>query len=57
MATSLPIDGRDGNYAHIAGIPSLTCFWSKDEILVDSWLYFLVIGCDDGWLGALFVVF
>jgi NAD(P)H-quinone oxidoreductase subunit 5 len=25
-------------------IPPLICFWSKDEILVDSWLYFPVIG-------------
>jgi NAD(P)H-quinone oxidoreductase subunit 5 len=26
------------------GILPLACFWSKDEILVDSWLYFPVIG-------------
>jgi NAD(P)H-quinone oxidoreductase subunit 5 len=26
------------------GISLLACFWSKDEILADSWLYFLVIG-------------
>jgi NAD(P)H-quinone oxidoreductase subunit 5 len=26
------------------GISPLACFWSKDENLVDSWLYFLVIG-------------
>jgi NAD(P)H-quinone oxidoreductase subunit 5 len=25
------------------GIPSLICFWSKDEILVDSWLYFQLL--------------
>jgi NAD(P)H-quinone oxidoreductase subunit 5 len=25
-------------------IPLLTCFWSKDEILANSWLYFPVIG-------------
>jgi len=54
MATSLPIDGRDGNCAHIACILPLTCFWSKDEILVDSWLYFPIIKWDNGWLGATF---
>jgi NAD(P)H-quinone oxidoreductase subunit 5 len=28
----------------LCGIPPLACFWSKDEILADSWLYFPVIG-------------
>ncbi len=28
----------------LCGIPLLPCFWSKDEILVDSWLYFPIIG-------------
>jgi NAD(P)H-quinone oxidoreductase subunit 5 len=28
----------------ICGILPLACFWSKDEILVNSWLYFLIIG-------------
>jgi NADH:ubiquinone oxidoreductase subunit 5 (subunit L)/multisubunit Na+/H+ antiporter MnhA subunit len=27
----------------LCGIPPFACFWSKDEILVDSWLYFPVI--------------
>lgn len=26
------------------GIPPLACFWSKDEILADSWLYFPILG-------------
>nr|AHA12724.1 NADH-plastoquinone oxidoreductase subunit 5 [Orchidantha fimbriata] len=32
----------------ICGIPPLACFWSKDEILNDSWLYspiFAIIAC------------
>jgi NADH:ubiquinone oxidoreductase subunit 5 (subunit L)/multisubunit Na+/H+ antiporter MnhA subunit len=29
------------------GILLTSCFWSKDEIFVDSWLYFPVIG----WIG------
>ncbi|KAH9530625.1 hypothetical protein CY35_20G013900, partial [Sphagnum magellanicum] len=28
----------------LCGIPPFACFWSKDEILADSWLYFPVIG-------------
>ncbi len=28
----------------LCGIPPFAYFWSKDEILVDSWLYFPVIG-------------
>nr|AND48206.1 subunit 5 of NADH-plastoquinone oxidoreductase [Flatbergium novo-caledoniae] len=28
----------------LCGIPPLACFWSKDEIIADSWLYFPVIG-------------
>ncbi|KAF1860185.1 hypothetical protein Lal_00040467 [Lupinus albus] len=32
----------------LCGIPPFTCFWSKDEILNDSWLYspfFAIIAC------------
>ncbi|CBI31108.3 unnamed protein product, partial [Vitis vinifera] len=32
----------------LCGIPPLACFWSKDEILNDSWLYspiFAIIAC------------
>nr|YP_011004182.1 NAD(P)H-quinone oxidoreductase subunit 5 [Crassula volkensii]WPS93445.1 NAD(P)H-quinone oxidoreductase subunit 5 [Crassula volkensii] len=28
----------------LCGIPPLACFWSKDEILNDSWLYSQIIG-------------
>nr|AND48367.1 subunit 5 of NADH-plastoquinone oxidoreductase [Eosphagnum rigescens] len=28
----------------LCGIPPLACFWSKDEILADSWLHFPFIG-------------
>nr|YP_009559717.1 NADH dehydrogenase subunit F [Lycopodium clavatum]AZU95769.1 NADH dehydrogenase subunit F [Lycopodium clavatum] len=28
----------------LCGIPPLACFWSKDEILADSWLYFPILG-------------
>jgi NAD(P)H-quinone oxidoreductase subunit 5 len=29
---------------YICGIPPLAYFWSKDEILANSWLYFPIIG-------------
>nr|QBE89556.1 NADH dehydrogenase subunit 5 [Marchantia polymorpha subsp. ruderalis] len=28
----------------LCGIPPFACFWSKDEILVNSWLYFPILG-------------
>nr|YP_010719157.1 NADH-plastoquinone oxidoreductase subunit 5 [Huperzia arctica]WDR47120.1 NADH-plastoquinone oxidoreductase subunit 5 [Huperzia arctica] len=28
----------------LCGIPPLACFWSKDEIIADSWLYFPILG-------------
>nr|YP_010400519.1 NAD(P)H-quinone oxidoreductase subunit 5 [Phedimus odontophyllus]YP_010400604.1 NAD(P)H-quinone oxidoreductase subunit 5 [Phedimus yangshanicus]UQS79166.1 NAD(P)H-quinone oxidoreductase subunit 5 [Phedimus yangshanicus]UQS79251.1 NAD(P)H-quinone oxidoreductase subunit 5 [Phedimus odontophyllus] len=28
----------------LCGIPPLACFWSKDEILTDSWLYSQIVG-------------
>nr|YP_010413440.1 NADH dehydrogenase subunit F [Sedum alfredii]URQ18345.1 NADH dehydrogenase subunit F [Sedum alfredii] len=28
----------------LCGIPPLACFWSKDEILTDSWLYSQLVG-------------
>jgi NAD(P)H-quinone oxidoreductase subunit 5 len=42
----LPITGPTfliGTHS-LCGILLFACFWSKDEILADSWLYFLVIG-------------
>ena len=28
----------------LCGIPPFACFWSKDEIIADSWLYFPILG-------------
>nr|QWW93232.1 NADH dehydrogenase subunit 5 [Lunularia cruciata] len=28
----------------LCGIPPFACFWSKDEILVDSWVHFPILG-------------
>lgn len=42
----------------LCGIPPLACFWSKDEILNDSWLYspiFAVIACSTAGLTAFYM--
>nr|YP_009907714.1 NADH-plastoquinone oxidoreductase subunit 5 [Aspidopterys obcordata]QLI54271.1 NADH-plastoquinone oxidoreductase subunit 5 [Aspidopterys obcordata] len=42
----------------ICGIPPLACFWSKDEILNDSWLYspiFAIIACSTAGLTAFYM--
>nr|YP_010854455.1 NADH-plastoquinone oxidoreductase subunit 5 [Calamus henryanus]WGM65039.1 NADH-plastoquinone oxidoreductase subunit 5 [Calamus henryanus]WQB40428.1 NADH-plastoquinone oxidoreductase subunit 5 [Calamus tetradactylus] len=42
----------------ICGIPPLACFWSKDEILNDSWLYspiFAIISCFTAGLTAFYM--
>nr|YP_011034567.1 NADH dehydrogenase subunit F [Goeppertia makoyana]WRI58271.1 NADH dehydrogenase subunit F [Goeppertia makoyana] len=42
----------------ICGIPPLACFWSKDEILNDSWLYspiFAIIACFAAGLTAFYM--
>nr|YP_010278809.1 NADH dehydrogenase subunit 5 [Anemone flaccida]UKG19090.1 NADH dehydrogenase subunit 5 [Anemone flaccida] len=42
----------------LCGIPPLACFWSKDEILNDSWLYspiFAVIACFTAGLTAFYM--
>nr|QUB02303.1 NADH-plastoquinone oxidoreductase subunit 5 [Murdannia edulis] len=42
----------------ICGIPPLACFWSKDEILNDSWLYspiFAIIACFTAGLTAFYM--
>nr|YP_010219347.1 NADH-plastoquinone oxidoreductase subunit 5 [Ensete ventricosum]UCC34378.1 NADH-plastoquinone oxidoreductase subunit 5 [Ensete ventricosum] len=43
----------------ICGIPPLACFWSKDEILNDSWLYspiFAIIACFTAGLTAFYML-
>nr|WCQ82396.1 NADH-plastoquinone oxidoreductase subunit 5 [Pistacia chinensis] len=43
----------------LCGIPPLACFWSKDEILNDSWLYspiFAIIACFTAGLTAFYMV-
>nr|YP_009651898.1 NADH-plastoquinone oxidoreductase subunit 5 [Chimonanthus praecox]QCY72628.1 NADH-plastoquinone oxidoreductase subunit 5 [Chimonanthus praecox]QJX68208.1 NADH-plastoquinone oxidoreductase subunit 5 [Chimonanthus praecox]QNR05016.1 NADH-plastoquinone oxidoreductase subunit 5 [Chimonanthus praecox]UVU22070.1 NADH-plastoquinone oxidoreductase subunit 5 [Chimonanthus praecox] len=43
----------------LCGIPPLACFWSKDEILNDSWLYspiFAIIACSTAGLTAFYMV-
>src|SRR3954464_15239268 len=42
----------------ISGIPPFACFWSKDEILNDSWLYspiFAIIACSTAGLTAFYM--
>nr|YP_010600491.1 NADH-plastoquinone oxidoreductase subunit 5 [Pilea sinocrassifolia]WAL06588.1 NADH-plastoquinone oxidoreductase subunit 5 [Pilea sinocrassifolia] len=42
----------------LCGIPPLGCFWSKDEILTDSWLYspiFAIIACSTAALTAFYM--
>nr|YP_009752807.1 NADH dehydrogenase subunit F [Cyclantheropsis parviflora]QIT05457.1 NADH dehydrogenase subunit F [Cyclantheropsis parviflora] len=42
----------------LCGIPPLACFWSKDEILNDSWLYspiFAIIACSTVGLTAFYM--
>ncbi|YP_009942976.1 NADH-plastoquinone oxidoreductase subunit 5 (chloroplast) [Tasmannia lanceolata] len=42
----------------LCGIPPLACFWSKDEILNDSWLYspiFAIIACATAGLTAFYM--
>nr|YP_009526350.1 NADH dehydrogenase subunit 5 [Hemsleya lijiangensis]AXU40482.1 NADH dehydrogenase subunit 5 [Hemsleya lijiangensis] len=42
----------------LSGIPPLACFWSKDEILNDSWLYspiFAIIACSTAGLTAFYM--
>nr|WKK48655.1 NADH dehydrogenase subunit F [Rotala rotundifolia] len=42
----------------LGGIPPLACFWSKDEILNDSWLYspiFAIIACSTAGLTAFYM--
>nr|YP_008081413.1 NADH dehydrogenase subunit 5 [Tetracentron sinense]AGJ72104.1 NADH dehydrogenase subunit 5 [Tetracentron sinense]QNQ65631.1 NADH dehydrogenase subunit 5 [Tetracentron sinense] len=42
----------------LCGIPPLACFWSKDEILNDSWLYspiFAIIACSTAVLTAFYM--
>nr|YP_009559525.1 NADH-plastoquinone oxidoreductase subunit 5 [Elaeagnus angustifolia]AZU95051.1 NADH-plastoquinone oxidoreductase subunit 5 [Elaeagnus angustifolia] len=42
----------------LSGIPPLACFWSKDEILNDSWLYspiFAIIACSTTGLTAFYM--
>nr|YP_009568915.1 NADH-plastoquinone oxidoreductase subunit 5 [Physena sessiliflora]YP_009568926.1 NADH-plastoquinone oxidoreductase subunit 5 [Physena sessiliflora]YP_009569420.1 NADH-plastoquinone oxidoreductase subunit 5 [Physena madagascariensis]YP_009569431.1 NADH-plastoquinone oxidoreductase subunit 5 [Physena madagascariensis]QBC68864.1 NADH-plastoquinone oxidoreductase subunit 5 [Physena madagascariensis]QBC68865.1 NADH-plastoquinone oxidoreductase subunit 5 [Physena madagascariensis]QBC68940.1 NADH len=42
----------------LCGIPPLSCFWSKDEILSDSWLYspiFAIIACSTAGLTAFYM--
>ena len=42
----------------LSGIPPLACFWSKDEILNDSWLYspiFAIIACLTAGLTAFYM--
>nr|AMC31049.1 NADH dehydrogenase subunit 5 [Ceanothus herbaceus] len=42
----------------LCGIPPLACFWSKDEILSDSWLYspiFAIIACFTAGLTAFYM--
>nr|YP_009669782.1 NADH dehydrogenase subunit F [Ruizterania albiflora]QCW95067.1 NADH dehydrogenase subunit F [Ruizterania albiflora] len=42
----------------LCGIPPLACFWSKDEILNDSWLYspiFAIIACFTAGLTAFYM--
>nr|WRM54199.1 NADH dehydrogenase subunit 5 [Thalia dealbata] len=42
----------------ICGIPPLACFWSKDEIINDSWLYspiFAIIACFTAGLTAFYM--
>ncbi len=42
----------------LCGIPPLACFWSKDEILNDSWLYspiFAIIACSTAGLTAFYM--
>nr|YP_010146542.1 NADH-plastoquinone oxidoreductase subunit 5 [Ziziphus attopensis]QQO99514.1 NADH-plastoquinone oxidoreductase subunit 5 [Ziziphus attopensis] len=42
----------------LCGIPPLACFWSKDEILSDSWLYspiFAIIACSTVGLTAFYM--
>nr|YP_011021813.1 NADH-plastoquinone oxidoreductase subunit 5 [Caryodaphnopsis baviensis]YP_011032477.1 NADH-plastoquinone oxidoreductase subunit 5 [Caryodaphnopsis laotica]WRH33871.1 NADH-plastoquinone oxidoreductase subunit 5 [Caryodaphnopsis sp. QZ-2023b]WRH35802.1 NADH-plastoquinone oxidoreductase subunit 5 [Caryodaphnopsis tonkinensis]WQM22277.1 NADH-plastoquinone oxidoreductase subunit 5 [Caryodaphnopsis baviensis]WRH32151.1 NADH-plastoquinone oxidoreductase subunit 5 [Caryodaphnopsis baviensis]WRH322 len=42
----------------LCGIPPLACFWSKDEILNDSWLYspiFAIIACFSAGLTAFYM--
>nr|YP_009575218.1 NADH dehydrogenase subunit F [Aristolochia tubiflora]QBI76699.1 NADH dehydrogenase subunit F [Aristolochia tubiflora] len=42
----------------LCGIPPLACFWSKDEILYDSWLYspfFAIIACFTAGLTAFYM--
>nr|QKV45935.1 NADH-plastoquinone oxidoreductase subunit 5 [Saxifraga stolonifera] len=43
----------------LCGIPPLACFWSKDEILNDTWLYsplFAIIACSTAGLTAFYMV-
>nr|AHH30485.1 NADH-plastoquinone oxidoreductase subunit 5 [Neobartsia inaequalis] len=43
----------------LCGIPPLACFWSKDEILNDSWLYspiFAILACATAGLTAFYMV-
>nr|QYJ56453.1 NADH-plastoquinone oxidoreductase subunit 5 [Meterostachys sikokianus] len=43
----------------LCGIPPLACFWSKDEILNDSWLYSQIVGilaCSTAGLTAFYMV-
>nr|YP_009771870.1 NADH-plastoquinone oxidoreductase subunit 5 [Baphia racemosa]QIT02655.1 NADH-plastoquinone oxidoreductase subunit 5 [Baphia racemosa] len=42
----------------LCGIPPLACFWSKDEILNDSWLYspiFAIVACSTAGLTAFYM--
>nr|YP_009926706.1 NADH-plastoquinone oxidoreductase subunit 5 [Lophopyxis maingayi]QNK04997.1 NADH-plastoquinone oxidoreductase subunit 5 [Lophopyxis maingayi] len=42
----------------LCGIPPLACFWSKDEILNDSWMYspiFAIIACSTAGLTAFYM--
>nr|YP_009975742.1 NADH-plastoquinone oxidoreductase subunit 5 [Balanops pedicellata]QNK05160.1 NADH-plastoquinone oxidoreductase subunit 5 [Balanops pedicellata] len=42
----------------LCGIPPLACFWSKDEILNDSWIYspiFAIIACSTAGLTAFYM--
>nr|YP_010984145.1 NADH-plastoquinone oxidoreductase subunit 5 [Deutzia paniculata]WOK77543.1 NADH-plastoquinone oxidoreductase subunit 5 [Deutzia paniculata] len=42
----------------LCGIPPLACFWSKDEIINDSWLYspiFAIIACSTAGLTAFYM--
>ena len=43
----MPITGTTfliGTFS-LCGIPPFACFWSKDEIITDSWFYFSSLGC------------